>query len=168
MNKNDGRLKKAVMSVMFSLENNEFLDYLIGTPFYRITGPNKVDGGFSQDFATTVEGLYEVYRTRPDLQIDKKMEEEIEKLFNRPFLSYEVIPVLEELKYHLIKEKKNEAPFKLDCNKLFSILSNNINANQERYKEDREYNRNASLLEMLKDNDDFLQKNLDHSFYGLK
>jgi hypothetical protein len=46
MNKNDGRLKRAVMSVMFSLENNEFLNYLIGTPFYRISGPNKVDGGF--------------------------------------------------------------------------------------------------------------------------
>ena len=163
MDKNDGRLKSAVMSIMFSLKNDEFLKYLIGTPFYRVSGPNKVDGGFSQDFATTVQGIYEVYRTRPDLVIDKKMEEEIEKLFGRPFLSYEVIPVLEELKYHLIMEKKNEAPFTLDCEKLFSILSKNIDTNKDRYIEDREYSKSTSLLEMLKDNDEFLKEKLDNN-----
>ena len=110
-----------------------------------------------------MEAIYRIYKEKPELHIDKKMQDELETFFKKPFITAKVIPALELLKYHLLREKENEAAFHLNCKKIFKLLSKNVKKNREQYENARTNEHSDSLYEMLKWNDEFLKEKLDNN-----
>lgn len=156
-------IELAKKRVLDSIEFDEFIECLTGSPLYTISGPNRVDGGYSQDYVATMEAIYRIYKEKPELYIDKRMQNDLETFLKKPFITIKIIPVLELLKYHLLREKENEAAFHLDCDKIFQLLSKNVEKNKSKYESARSSQQSESLYEMLKWNDEFLKEKLDNN-----
>lgn len=118
-----------------AVERNEIDKFLKGEGIYKVSLPHMVPVSIPTDWTTAIpDGVYEVFKEKPELNINRQFEKAILSLIDKDIfnLYVSVYVIFEQLQ----NECRGEAPFKIDKGKVVPLLIKEIKAKQEDLKND--------------------------------
>lgn len=145
----------ALKKIDRALKFNHLDQYLGGSPLYEVITHDTM-GNKVQAIGVVMEAIYEKYRSNPELELDKKVYEELKKLGKEARSTEAITNGIADIMYQLTAEKENRAPFHLNCEELLKEFKNNLYDNRELYS-DPAYTC-TGLQEMLEEQDRILQE----------
>ncbi|MDZ7543152.1 hypothetical protein GNF83_18640, partial [Clostridium perfringens] len=100
-----------------AIENNKVIDFLEGKGQYKIEFHQWVSSNAPTDITQIMtQGIYKLYIERPDMNIDKVLENKLLEMMN--LNEFHVYIVLQIIYFQLIREQRGDSPFRLDMEKL--------------------------------------------------
>lgn len=116
-----------------AINNNEFIDLLEGRGSYRIELHQWVSAHVLTDVGNVLtKGIYIVYKEKPEVKIDKLLEEALLKMMDGEII--DIYCALSTIYCQLIEESFDSAPFKIDRTKILSKLGVSLKNNEVNLK----------------------------------
>ncbi|WP_411167607.1 hypothetical protein ACH36K_10650 [Clostridium sp. MB05] len=121
-----------------AIENNKVIDFLEGKGQYKIEFHQWVSSNAPTDITQIMtQGIYKLYIERPDMNIDKVLENKLLEMMN--LNEFHVYIVLQIIYFQLIREQRGDSPFRLDMEKLLKKNREALIKNKENMKQYKEW-----------------------------
>ena len=124
--------------LLIAIENNEVIDFLEGKDDYKVEFHQWVSANAPTDITQIMgQGIYKLYIERPDLNIDKILENTLLEMMD--LKEFDLYIVLQIIYFQLIRQKRGDAPFSLDMEKLLRKNRESLLKNKEKMKQYKEW-----------------------------
>lgn len=130
INKKNRELIKELLKV--AIKDNEFADFVLMMSNYCIE-TRDLNGFVKPNRYYTMQAIYEYYDENPKSKIDELLYNTLIYISREYKGEQSVETVLETVRYQLNSEKKNLAPFKIDCQSILNELRLTLLKNKEMY-----------------------------------
>lgn len=115
-----------------AIKDNEFVNFVLMMPNYCIE-TRDLNGFVKPNRYYTMQAIYDYYNENPKFKIDELLYNTLINI-SREYKGEQAIEtVLETVQYQLDFEKKNLAPFKIDCQSILNELRLTLLKNKEMY-----------------------------------
>lgn len=117
-----------------AIENNEIIDFLEGKGNYKVEFHQWVSSNAPTDITQIMsKGMYRLYIEKPDMNINKLLENTLLEMLT--LNEFDVYIALQIIYFQLIREKREDSPFKLDMEKLLKETRESLLKNKEKLKQ---------------------------------
>lgn len=144
-----------------SLKVDDFEKFVLMRPFYCIE-TRDLNGFVRPNLYFSMEAIYDYYRNNPSSRIDLLLYNTLIYISGRYKGESVIEQVLNIVQYQLDSEKKQLAPFKIDCQSVLNELKKTIIKNKEMYMQPKEVRGYIPFWNNIENYDLELQKMYGH------
>ncbi|WP_243240391.1 hypothetical protein [Clostridium cibarium] len=119
--------------VINAINSNELISLLEGKDIYKVELHQWVGAHVPTDVGSILtKGIYEVYKERPNIKVDKLLEGILLKMMDGKV--FDVYCALSTIYSQLIEESFDSSPFRIDREKILNKLKNSLRDNEVNFK----------------------------------
>lgn len=123
--------------VIKAIEEDCLDKMLAGQDSYKCEISEFVAAEVPTDWPNIIRTIYTLYQESPDLMVDDKFEEAINRLCNKG--SFELYCAVMVVFFHIISEKRHIAPFNINSESLFRYIKEKLYIFEEELKSCKEW-----------------------------